>query len=379
MKKALASKAKGSAIIDGLTRLAAGYRQELTAEALKVYTSVLIGLTPEELETGFRRALRETKWWPKPAELLEFCTGRSPAMANKLLFDQAWKFICECIERFGVDATTQWKLQGYLLEGQSIEAAMHGCPRFAVSAPFYEVTRYDPPKFPDLVNQTLLAMGGTQEIGLRRIADALKCKGLAKLCSGDSKEVSFVRKDFDEYFSRALAADDANRPKTMNPALQLPGAPGPAFPRPSETVIAYRIRRTRGGYEADRLSLEEATRLYGEGALTDRLYEETLSYWREVERKEAWWNTPVELVAVCTGKPHRHNECSPKLAYFAVENAGGTEVIFDSLTMAVGDLDLNTGDIIRFTAKPAELRCSEPNCYAFDPSNVFNLGRTVTS
>src|ERR1035441_9904926 len=97
-----ASQAKTFALVDGLTLLGTVFGESLTPEHYEVYASVLGNLSPDELQYGFNRALRETKWWPKPSELLEFCTGRASAMADKLTIDSTWNFVRQYIEWFGV-------------------------------------------------------------------------------------------------------------------------------------------------------------------------------------------------------------------------------------------------------------------------------------
>jgi hypothetical protein len=37
---------------------------------------------------------------------------------------------------------------------------------------------------------------------------------------------------------------------------------------------------------------------------------------------------------------------------FRIEDASGSKVVIDDLAMAVGDLKLTSGQILRFTAKP---------------------------
>jgi len=59
----------------GLGSLAVAYDRTLTAEILDVYTGALIDLTPNQLSRGFRRAIRELKWWPKPAEIRAYGIG----------------------------------------------------------------------------------------------------------------------------------------------------------------------------------------------------------------------------------------------------------------------------------------------------------------
>ena len=374
-----ASQAKTFALVDGLTLLGTVFGESLTPEHYEVYASVLGNLSPDELQYGFNRALRETKWWPKPSELLEFCTGRASAMADKLTIDRAWNFVRQYIEWFGVTGKTRWLLQGRFFNSLSFEAAVSndiiGTP-FAVTAPFYEVNRYDPPEIPDAVKQTLIAMAGTLKQGLTRIANGMHGWDSRENCSVSAKETGFIRKDFDEHCSRVLAAYHANSPKTINPTLQLPGKTESVFPGPTKTVMAYRIRRTSSRCEALRLTLDEATALHDEGTLSEPLYAETVNHYRRLEREEEWRNTPRELNAVFlrsydrNSLPATDRDSWPPLGMFNIEDASGTRVLREYLPMAIGSLSLAIGDSIRFMGKLSELRFSERPRYVFDLNNA---------
>ncbi len=58
-----------------LIDLASLYGQELAANQLRLYALALNDLNGEQLEKGFQTALRESKFWPRPSELREYCTG----------------------------------------------------------------------------------------------------------------------------------------------------------------------------------------------------------------------------------------------------------------------------------------------------------------
>jgi hypothetical protein len=377
-----AAKEKTNAIIDGLTLLATAYNEPLTADRIEVYTMALLELSTEELQHGFNRALRETKWWPKPSELLEFCTGRASAMADKLTIDNAWTWVCLYLDSFGVAGSPRWQVQGRKFNGLSIEAFVRdnttGGP-FAVSAPFYEVARFQPPEISEIVRRTLVAMSGSVKVGLTRISDAKRGWNSADGCALNTKDSSFVRKDFDEHCSRVLAAVHADRPKTINPALQLPGAARSLFPSPTMTLMAYRIKGTLSGYEACRLTLEEAEALHDEGKLSEALYAETVEHYRYLKREEEWRNIPQELNAVFLGIYDRNRLLGSDwdswlpLGTFNIEDAEGTRVFREYLPMAIGTLSLAIGDSIRFTGRLSELRFSE------QPRYVFDLNKAITN
>ena len=374
-----AEQVRAEQIIDNLTLLATAYNEPLSPERIEVYTSVLFDLSSQELTHGFRRALRETKWWPKPSELLEFCTGRASDMEDKLTTDRAWNWVRQYIEWFGVQGKTRWLIQDRFFNALSIEAAVRNDTsemQFTVTAPFYEVVRYDPPELPPVVEQTLIAMAGSVKMGLTRISDAKRGWNSGESCALSSKDSAFVRKDFDEYCSRALAATNINSPQAINPTLELPGKAKPSFRAPTRTSMAFRIRRNASGCEALRLTLEEATSLHRAGLLPDSLYAETVHHYRKLEREEEWRNTPMEFNAVFTAPYDRRQlymlerDSWPELATFNVEDANGTELIRSCFPMAIGDLTLQIGDCVRFTATPAELRFSQKPRYVFDLSKA---------
>jgi hypothetical protein len=55
--------------------MASLYGQPLESNQLRLYAMALSDLSGQQLEQGFQIALRESKFWPRPAELREFCTG----------------------------------------------------------------------------------------------------------------------------------------------------------------------------------------------------------------------------------------------------------------------------------------------------------------
>lgn len=374
-----AAEVRAGQIIDNLTLLATAYNEALSPERIEVYTSVLIDLSPEELAHGFRRALRETKWWPKPSELLEFCTNRASAMEDKLTINRAWNWLHQYIEWFGVNRKTRWMLQDRLFNCLTIEAAVRddnsGIP-FAVSAPFYEVRRYEPPEIPNLIEQTLVAMAGSVKMGLTRIFEAQRGWSGADGCELSSKDAAFVRKDFDEHCSRTLAAAHAMAPKTIDPSRQLEGTVKGLFPGPTRTVMAYSVRRGLSGYEAMRLTLEEATALHKDGRLPDDLYAETVAYYRKLQRNQTWLDTPTELIAVyiCAFEsmmpPLLDKDSWPVLGVFSIEDASGEQVVMGRVVLAVSDMNLCAGDCVRFRAKLSDIHFRENSRYVFDLSKA---------
>src|ERR1039458_9300906 len=131
----------GRDILEGLAWLAEAYSEPLTPERVKVYTMALSDLSPEELSMGFNRAIREQKFWPRPAELRELATGNAAIMVGKLAVDDAWEWVNRYLSLFGKLTQKRWELQGHIFHGEKFNDALE--PRkyltaIATSADFYE-------------------------------------------------------------------------------------------------------------------------------------------------------------------------------------------------------------------------------------------------
>jgi hypothetical protein len=68
-------------------------------------------------------------------------------------------------------------------------------------------------------------------------------------------------------------------------------------------------------------------------------------------------NTPLEYAAIYISShvpspSPLDEEPWPTMGRFRIEDASGSKVVIDDLAMAVGDLKLTSGQILRFTAKP---------------------------
>jgi hypothetical protein len=65
-----------------LALLAEAYKEPLTEEALTVWTIALGDLGPDQLARGFKWAVQESKFWPRPAEVREHgLNGETPELA----------------------------------------------------------------------------------------------------------------------------------------------------------------------------------------------------------------------------------------------------------------------------------------------------------
>ena len=353
----------------------------------------LADLTPDELSAGFNRAIRELKFWPRPAELRELATGRAAATADNLLTDKAWMWVHGYITMFGLPAQNRYEIQGRVRHGMNLDAALRGkqgdmALDLATSAQFYEVAVWPVPEIPDLVKQTLIAMGGSEKMGLTRIQDAMRGWDSGGEASLGSKDAAFVRKDFDEHCSRAIAAGRQPMAATINPARQLTGEVAPALPPLAVRGVAVRLERGDFEYKAARPTLPEATALHEAGTLPQHLYDDAVHYWRRVAEEQERLSTPAEYNAVCLGLyepaysrtlvareadsnafPLSVPQLRPgwvPMACFRIERGDGSAVVYPNLVMAIGDMKLNKGQVVRFLAKPRDLYFSDRPFHCFD-------------
>ena len=325
----------------------------------------------EELDHGFNRALRELKFWPRPSELRELCSGRAPSMTDKLRVDKAWAWLQWYIEMFGVPALDRWLIQGRVFNGKSPDSALRGSKSsvaLATTAPFYEIAVTGVPDIPDLVRQTLIAMSGTVETGLTRISDAIRVRTGEEGSAG--KESAFARRDWDEHCGRAIAAARIPAASQVNPAMQLTGSVASEFAVPLPKTIAVRITPDSNGYKSRPLTFEEVTALNDAGKLPQHVYEEALQRHLAKEAMQKILDTPEDFNAVYLEEflpLQLRGEPEPcRMGRFTVESADGSMVIRKSLQMGIGDMQLTNGQVVQFTAKHNDLRYEEYQRFYFD-------------
>lgn len=212
-------------IIENLTALALAIGEKLVPERQLMYVRVLSALSEQELDHGFARALKEAKFWPKPSELIEFCTGKPASMEGKMTAEAAWTWIVNYLEVFGDPTLSLVEIQGRQFNGHNPELAIKrprqkDCPvTLATSAPFYEIKWTTVPEIGDLVSKILSSMSGTVAMGLLRFREALKFRYNKEF---GSKDLVFLRKDFDEHATCILAAGSSHSASGfLNPARQL--------------------------------------------------------------------------------------------------------------------------------------------------------------
>jgi hypothetical protein len=358
-------------MVNNLNLLAVAYNQSLSPEQYQVYWMALADLTAEQLAYGYKRAVCELKWWPKPSELREMCTGCAASMADKLRVDAAWNWTQQYIDMFGVPARNRWEIQGHAYKGDNPAAAVRGSrslPTFATTAPFYEVMLTAVPDLPELVEATLKAMSGSVEVGLSRLNGANQA--IPGVEGAAAKDSAFARKDWDEFCARAIAATRMPAASYINPTLQLTGHVAPEFSIPTPKAIAVHIELGSEGYTFTRLTFEEAAALYEAGKLPLHLYEDEVRRHQVDEENEKLLATNEEFIAVYLEKfrplEQRDNPVPCRMGLFTIENAEGSRVICASLPMGVGNLELMKGQTIHFTAMRKDLRYEDYQRIYFD-------------
>ena len=104
-------------IVRWLTRYCEVYRKEMTRELFETYRDVLGNFTAQELELGFSEAMRRTKFFPVPADIVDalYCALEKMPRAReadaqcekchgdgwKIIEKEGYKFAitCECRKR----------------------------------------------------------------------------------------------------------------------------------------------------------------------------------------------------------------------------------------------------------------------------------------
>jgi hypothetical protein len=81
-----------------MVALFALYDREATDELMDLYRDALDGLTPEQLQQGVSRAIRELKWLPKPAEIRELAGISGPRVLARQIAD-AWEAVCKAMRQ----------------------------------------------------------------------------------------------------------------------------------------------------------------------------------------------------------------------------------------------------------------------------------------
>lgn len=236
-------------------------------------------------------------------------------------------------------------------------------------------------------------------MGLTRIQDAMRGWDSGAGEDMGSKDAAFVRKDFDEYCSRAIAASRAPAvgPAETNPARQVTGEVAPALPPFAARRCAVRLERGDWEYKAARLTLAEATALHEAGTLPQHLYDDAVLHWRRVAVEQERLSTSAEYNAVCLGlyEPAyqfgapagaSHDEqvkamldgvarlCPGwvPMACFRIERGDGSAVVYPNLVMAIGDMKLDKGQVVRLLAKPKDLdfAAKPPRCFDLKAAQI---------
>jgi hypothetical protein len=111
-------------VLDQVTVLAEAFNEPLTAQRMEIYAKTLTPFGKENLEVAFARALREKKFFPKIAELIELA-AIDPAQDGRPGAEEAWQ-MCPRDEFESVVWTAEMAVAFVLvrLEGDRVAARM---------------------------------------------------------------------------------------------------------------------------------------------------------------------------------------------------------------------------------------------------------------
>jgi hypothetical protein len=103
-----------------LVAMAEVFREPLTAECLAMYVESLADLSEEQIRLCVGRAIRELKWFPKPAELRAFVGGHAEDQ-TKVEAEAAWVFANDYLRTWGVERLPVYR-GGERMEAPSLPA-----------------------------------------------------------------------------------------------------------------------------------------------------------------------------------------------------------------------------------------------------------------
>ena len=89
-------------ISNQLTVLAEAFAEDLRPERAEIYVIQLSDIPRDRLQVAFQRALTESKWFPKIAELRDW-SGFSPETQKSIEAQEAWVHVNNYLRKWGVD------------------------------------------------------------------------------------------------------------------------------------------------------------------------------------------------------------------------------------------------------------------------------------
>ena len=87
-----------------LTGLAEAFAEDLRPERAEIYVIQLSFIPRERLQVAFQRALTESKWFPKIAELRDW-SGFSPEAQKNIEAEAAWVHVNDYLRKWGAERT----------------------------------------------------------------------------------------------------------------------------------------------------------------------------------------------------------------------------------------------------------------------------------
>lgn len=163
-----------------LVVLAEAHEKELTAERLKIYADSLADLSQPQLQIAIDRALKESKFFPKIAELRELAGVPSSQVMIAIEADAAWSRV--------LTAARSWSPHRVYL-GRHPETG----------EPTYEHKK---------------RLAERDEYALRQVG------GIKAVVDATAEQLPWVRKAFDAAFARSISVIDLHTANALPPAQE---------------------------------------------------------------------------------------------------------------------------------------------------------------
>lgn len=178
-------------IIDELTLMAVAYGAPMTAERLQIYAADLSDIPIDQLALAFRRARRESKFFPTISKLRELA-GASEAESAQAEGLEAWAWLNTYLQRHGAEGRTYWtranpackscRGDGFVYEGEGTGSRSYYCDcRESTPAP----------PVPARVAAAARLIGGLERLARVRESDR------------GARDYGFVRREFLEAYRLA--------------------------------------------------------------------------------------------------------------------------------------------------------------------------------
>jgi hypothetical protein len=284
-------------LVDALVDLGQVWDRQLEARQMKIYLAALSDLTADQLTRGFDTLAKEAKFWPRPAEIREYCTGIPAKSTGSIKANQYWGWIVQWAATLAAPRNYKFTRQNipapfqcqgtdgpytYTPSGIDIKKSYSldsATPRSIIGHGGLNDTKFDqdelvtvevdvPPSIDPTLTEILVQLEGSVSRGLDRI--------VAHLESGEDR---YLRHNFTECAVAVQAAQNATA-SYLAASHQLTG--GGIQSAPDVVVTRTGLFKCSGKY-IHSLSEEQARQLHGDGSITDERLEQHLWTLRNLE------------------------------------------------------------------------------------------------